>query len=182
MVTCATTEVDCLPGASAEIVKKEKKATHHTSGKKKEKTTKGSSTTNQTLPATAQRNKIKQPHLRLALSRADTLAAMKPALKRKRIGITPDSCGKAGDPHNLDGGGLTARNPSISMKRRQAGKPVSVAMLLRSTALLAAAVCVTAAPATLFEARAANMPPLVAVQQSSGATSGCVWPVGVVST
>ena len=39
--------------------------------------------------------------------------------KRKRSGITPDSCGKAGDPHNLEGGALASRNSSISIKRRR---------------------------------------------------------------
>ena len=47
-------------------------------------------------PATAEKSKIKQPSIRLALSRAGTLAAMASAPKRKRSGITPDSCGKAG--------------------------------------------------------------------------------------
>ena len=47
-------------------------------------------------PVTAEKNKIKQPHIRLALSRAGTLTAMDSAPKRKRSGITPDSCGKAG--------------------------------------------------------------------------------------
>ena len=91
-----------MPGASPEVVKKEKAATSHTSEKKKEKTTISSQATNQALPETTQKNKINQPHIRLALSRADTLAILKSAPKRKRSGITPDSCGKAGDPHNLD--------------------------------------------------------------------------------
>jgi hypothetical protein len=74
----------------------------------------------QTPPtATAEKNKIKQPHIRLALSRAGTLTAMDSAPKRKRSGITPDSCGKAGDPHNLEGGALASRNSSISIKRRR---------------------------------------------------------------
>jgi hypothetical protein len=30
--------------------------------------------------------------------------------KRKRSGITPDSCGTPGDPHNLEGGALASRN------------------------------------------------------------------------
>ena len=49
-----------------------------------------------------------------------TLAAMASTPKRKRSGITPDSCGKAGDPHNLEGGALASRNSSISIKRRRA--------------------------------------------------------------
>jgi hypothetical protein len=44
---------------------------------------------------------------------------MDSAPKRKRSGITPDSCGKAGDPHNLEGGALASRNSSISIKRRR---------------------------------------------------------------
>ena len=32
--------------------------------------------------------------------------------------ITLDSCGKAGDPHNLEGGALAARAGHISKKRR----------------------------------------------------------------
>jgi len=31
------------------------------------------------------------------------------------VWITPDSCGKAGDPHNLEGGTLVSRNSSISI-------------------------------------------------------------------
>jgi hypothetical protein len=31
----------------------------------------------------------------------------------------PDSCGKARDPHNLEGGALASRNSSISKKRRR---------------------------------------------------------------
>ena len=33
--------------------------------------------------------------------------------------ITLDSCGKAGDPHNLEGGALAARAGHISKKRRR---------------------------------------------------------------
>ena len=115
------TEVDCSPGASTEVVKKEM-ATDHAPGKQKKqkKQNKKKQTTNQTPPpATAEKSKIKQPHIRLALSRAGTLAAMDSAPKRKRSGITPDSCGKAGDPHNLEGGALASRNSSISIKRRR---------------------------------------------------------------
>ena len=38
----------------------------------------------------------------------------------KSSAITPDSCGKAGDPYNLEGGALASRNSSISTKRRRA--------------------------------------------------------------
>ena len=38
----------------------------------------------------------------------------------KSSAITPDSCGKAGDSHNLEGGALASRNSSISTKRRRA--------------------------------------------------------------
>ena len=54
-------------------------------------------------PQTTQKTKMKQPTIRRALRRADTLAAMKSAPKRKRSGIAPDSCGKPGEPHNLEG-------------------------------------------------------------------------------
>ena len=88
--------------------------------KRKEQEKQKKKQTNQTPPpATAEKNKIKQPHIRLALSRAGTLTAMDSAPKRKRSGITPDSCGKAGDPHNLEGGALASRNSSISIKRRR---------------------------------------------------------------
>ena len=88
--------------------------------KRKEQEKQKKKQTNQTPPpATAEKNKIKQPHIRLALSRAGTLTAMDSAPKRKRSGITPDSCGKAGDPHNLEGGVLASRNSSISTKRRR---------------------------------------------------------------
>ena len=87
---------------------------------KQKKQNKKKQTTNQTPPpATAEKSKIKQPPIRLALSRAGTLAAMDSAPKRKRSGITPDSCGKAGDPHNLEGGALASRNSSMSIKRRR---------------------------------------------------------------
>ena len=56
----------------------------------------------------------------LALRRAETLAVMKAAPKRKRSGITPDSCGKAGDPHNLEKGALAACPGHISKSRRRA--------------------------------------------------------------
>ena len=103
------------------FTKKEKKATDHASGKRKEQKKQKKKQDNQTPPpATAEQNKIKQPHTRLALSRAGTLTAMDSAPKRKRSGITPDSCGKAGDPHNLEGGALASRNSSISIKRRRA--------------------------------------------------------------
>ena len=120
MFTHTKTEVDCSPGASTEVIKKEKKATDHASGKRKGQKKQKKKQTNQTLPpATAEKNKIKQPHIGLALSRAGTLTAMDSAPKRKRSGITPDSCGKAGDPHNLEGGALASRNSSISIKTRR---------------------------------------------------------------
>eukprot|EP00964_Phaeocystis_antarctica_P155670 scaffold124931_cov39-Phaeocystis_antarctica.AAC.1 len=117
MFTHTKKEVDCSPGASTE----EKKATDHASGKRKEQKKQKKKQDKQTPPpATAEKNKIKQPHIRLALSRAGTLTAMDSAPKRKRSGITPDSCGKAGDPHNLEGGALASHNSSISINRRRA--------------------------------------------------------------
>ena len=64
------TEVNCSPGASTEVVKKEKKATNHASGKRKEQKKAEKKKPNQTppRPATAEKNKIKQPHICLALS------------------------------------------------------------------------------------------------------------------
>jgi len=93
MFTHTKTEVDCSPGASTELscqFKKEKKATNHAPGKRKEQRKQKKKKPNQTPPpATAEKNKIKQPHIRLALSRAGTLTAMDSAPKRKRSGITP---------------------------------------------------------------------------------------------
>ena len=57
--------------------------------------------------------------IRRALRRADTLAAVKSAPKRKRSAIAPDSCGKPGEPHDLEGGALVSRNSFISKKRRR---------------------------------------------------------------
>ena len=70
-------------------------------------------------PQTTQKTKMKQPAIRRAMRRADTLAAMKSAPKRKRSGIAPDSCGKPGEPHNLEGGALASRDSFISKKRRR---------------------------------------------------------------
>ena len=118
MSTRSKTEVDCSPSASTEVVKKENKATDHASGKQKKQK---KQMTNQTPPpATAAKKKVKQPRIRLALRRADTLAALNSAPKRKRSGITPDSCGKAGDPHNLEKGALAACPGHISKSRRRA--------------------------------------------------------------
>ena len=117
MFTHTKTEVDCSPGASTEVVKKEKKATNHASGKRKEQKKAEKKKPNQTppRPATAEKNKIKQPHIRLALSRAGTLTAMDSAPERKRSGITLDLCGKAGDPHNLEVERGTVPPPSASI-------------------------------------------------------------------
>ena len=75
MFTHTKTEVDCSPGASTEKLSKRRKRPRTTrlakaegAGEAEEK-----KQTNQTPPpATAEKNKIKQPHIRLALSRADT--------------------------------------------------------------------------------------------------------------
>ena len=81
---------------------------------------KKSQSSQRTAPATAQKNKFKQPSIQRALRRADTLAALEAAPKRKRSGITPDSCGKAGDPHNLESGAQAACPGHIATKRRRA--------------------------------------------------------------
>ena len=99
--------MDCSPGASTEVVQEgdgHGPRAWEAQKKQKKKQKNKKQTTNQPPPATAEKSKIKQPPIRLALSRAGTLAAMDSAPKRKRSGITPDSCGKAGDPHNLEGG------------------------------------------------------------------------------
>ena len=65
MFTHTKTEMDCSPGASTEVVKKEKKATNHASGKRKEQKKQKKKKPNQPPPpATAEKNKIKQPHIR----------------------------------------------------------------------------------------------------------------------
>ena len=101
-------------------VKKEKQATPMMAGVKVEKKSQSSQSSQSSAPATAQRNKCKQPSIQRALRRAETLAVMKAAPKRKRSGITPDSCGKAGDPHNLEKGALAACPGHISKSRRRA--------------------------------------------------------------
>ena len=101
-------------------VKKEKQATPMMAGVKVEKKSQSSQSSQRSAPATAQRNKCKQPSIQRALRRAETLAVMKAAPKRKRSGITPDSCGKAGDPHNLEKGALAACPGHISKSRRRA--------------------------------------------------------------
>jgi hypothetical protein len=50
MFTHTKTEVDCSPGASTEVVKKEKKATDHASGKRKEQKKQKKKQTNQAQP------------------------------------------------------------------------------------------------------------------------------------
>ena len=89
-------------------------------GVKVEKKSQSSHSSQRSAPATAQRNKCKQPSIQRALRRANTLDALEAAPKRKRSGITPDSCGKAGDPHNLESGALAACPGHIAKKRRRA--------------------------------------------------------------
>jgi hypothetical protein len=59
-------------------------------------------------------------HQQRALRRAEVLEAIKSASKRKPSGIAPDSCGKPGAPHDLEGGALVSRKSFISKKRRRA--------------------------------------------------------------
>ena len=81
---------------------------------------KKSQSSQSSAPATAQSKKMKQPTIERALRRAETLADIEAAPKRRRSGITPDSCGKPGDPHNLETGALVARSGHISKARRAA--------------------------------------------------------------
>ena len=55
-----------------------------------------------------------------ACKRPKLVPVLEAAPKRKRSGITPDSCGKAGDPHNLESGALAACPGHIATKRRRA--------------------------------------------------------------
>ena len=72
-------------------------------------------------PATSQKKKMKQPTVRGQLRRQATLAAIKSAAKRTRNQAeAPDSCGKPGDPHDLERGLLASRSSHISKKRRRA--------------------------------------------------------------
>ena len=52
------------------------------------------------------------------IRRAATLAEMEKEPKRRR-GDPPDSCGKSGDPHDLDEGALASNGHTLSQKRRR---------------------------------------------------------------
>jgi hypothetical protein len=67
------TEVNCSPGASTEVVKKEKKATVRPriwQAEGAEKAEKKKPNQTPPRPATAEKNKIKQPHICLALTQS----------------------------------------------------------------------------------------------------------------
>jgi hypothetical protein len=100
MFTHTKTEVDCSPGASTVVVKRRRRP-------------------RTTRLASGRSRRSRRRSRPTRLSRAGTLTAMDSAPKRKRSGITSDSCGKAGDPHNLEGRALAFRNSSISIKRRR---------------------------------------------------------------
>ena len=92
---------------------------HQRRPSKKKEGKKAALITKDAPPQTTQTTKMKQPGIRRALRRADTLTAVKSAPKRKRSAIAPDSCGKPGEPHDLEGGALVSRNSFISKKRRR---------------------------------------------------------------
>ena len=111
MFTHTKTEVDCSPGASTEKLSKRRKRPRTTRLAKAEGAGEAEEEADQPDAATCDRREEQdqaapyppgaQPRRHL-----DSLTAMDSAPKRKRSGITPDSCGKAGDPHNLEGGAL----------------------------------------------------------------------------
>ena len=120
------TEVNCSPGASTEVVKKDKKATVRprttrlASGRSRKKQKRRSPTRRRHDLRPQRRTRSSSPiSAWRSVSCAGTLTAMDSAPERKRSGITLDLCGKAGDPHNLAGGALASRNSSISKKRRR---------------------------------------------------------------
>ena len=78
MFTQTKTEVDCSPGASTEVVKKEKNGPRVWG--EEEADDQG-----QQDDQPDEKNNIKQPHIRLALSRADTLAAIKSAPGQRHL-------------------------------------------------------------------------------------------------
>ena len=65
------------------------------------------------------RKNKKQPKIKRALRRAQTLKDLKSAPKVERTGLAPDSCGKPVAPHNLVNGALASRTSHISKKRRR---------------------------------------------------------------
>ena len=109
---------DCLPSSPAGIANVDGHEHQRRPSKKKEGK-KAARTKEPQQPRTAQKSKMKQPSISRALRRADVLAAVKSAPKRKRSTIAPDSCGKPGEPHDLEGGALVSRNSCISKKRRR---------------------------------------------------------------
>jgi len=113
---------DCLPSApsSPTGIANVDGREHKRRSSKKEECKKSARTQKTAQPQTAQKTKVRQPTISRALRRAEVLEAIKSASKRKPSGIAPDSCGKPGAPHDLEGGALVSRNSFISKKRRRA--------------------------------------------------------------
>ena len=116
------TEVNCSPGASTEVVKKDKKATVRprttrlASGRSRKKQKRRSPTRRRHDLRPQRRTGSSSPiSAWRSVSCAGTLTAMDSAPERKRSGITLDLCGKAGDPHNLEVERGTVPPPSASI-------------------------------------------------------------------
>ena len=62
---------------------------------------------------------MKQPTIRRSLRRQATLEAIQSAPQRTRSSGAPDSCGGAGEPHDLLNGVLARRGMHISTRRRR---------------------------------------------------------------
>ena len=113
---------DCLPSApsSPTGIANVDGREHKRRSSKKEECKKSARKQKTAQPQTAQKTKVRQPTISRALRRAEVLEAIKSASKRKPSGIAPDSCGKPGAPHDLEGGALVSRKSFISKKRRRA--------------------------------------------------------------
>jgi hypothetical protein len=117
------TEVNCSPGASTEVVKKDKKATVRprttrlASGRSRKSRKEEAQPDAATTCDRREEQDQAAPYLPGAhtVSCAGTLTAMDSAPERKRSGITLDLCGKAGDPHNLEVERGTVPPPSASI-------------------------------------------------------------------
>lgn len=71
-----------------------------------------------TSPSTSKKKKTTKRTVKAMLRAARTRAEVKNAPKKTQLD-PPDSCGKAGDPHDLEGGALVKSLGHISTKRRR---------------------------------------------------------------
>ena len=96
---------DCLPSApsSPTGIANVDGREHKRRSSKNEECKKSARKQKTAQPQTAQKTKVRQPTISRALRRAEVLEAIKSASKRKPSGIAPDSCGKPGAPHDLEG-------------------------------------------------------------------------------